>query len=273
MAMAARSPTITTTIKSSIKVKPRTFTAIPSGRERAPIRIPSNRRPYCGLRPRYMQEACLSLGIDPILSHTDSYDQWDAQIGDPLHLAFYKSSGIRPFTFRYLEYQLVVHLEQHLRPHPRLLEGGMDADHRDFDEVGGRSLQRRVGRRALAEGADIEVPVAELRDVPPPTEQRLDEPAVARFLDRAIEPRAHAGKALEVALDERLRLLERDPQLARQRHGALPVDCREIDRLGARPHVRRDLGLFDAEDDGGGLPVDVAAALERGDELRIAGEM
>src|SRR5882672_11672274 len=150
MANAARIPMITTTISSSINVKPRAFTASPSGRERASTRKAPNRRPYCGHRPPFLQEACLTLRVDPILSSADSYDERHAQIGHPLHLAFYKGSGIRPFLLRGLKHQLVMHLEEHRGPQICLLQGCVDANHRDLDEVGRRTLEWRVGRGTLS---------------------------------------------------------------------------------------------------------------------------
>src|SRR3982750_283530 len=114
MAIEARIPMITTTIKSSISVKPRAFTALPSGREKASIQKTRNRRPYCGPCRQFLQESCLTLRVDPILSGTDTYNKRHPQAGYPLHLAFYKGFRSRLFRFRNLEHQLVVHLQQHL---------------------------------------------------------------------------------------------------------------------------------------------------------------
>src|SRR6266404_402477 len=135
---------ITTTISSSINVKPRAFTALPSGRERASIRKARNRRPYCGPCPPFLQEACLTLRVDPILSSAYSYDEGHPQIGHPLHLAFYKGSGIRPFALWGLKYQLIMHLEEHSGPEICRFKCGVDPDHRDLVEPGaytGESLE------------------------------------------------------------------------------------------------------------------------------------
>src|SRR5712664_3738408 len=264
---------ITTTISSSIRVKPRAFTALPPGRERASIRKARNRRPYCGPCPPFLQEACLTLGIDPILSSTNSYDERHAQIGHPFHLAFYKGTGNRPLVLGNFEDQLVVHLQDHLGAQIRLFERRMDSDHRDFDEIGGRTLEWGVGCGPLPEGADTEVSVPQLGDVAAPPEQRLYEPALACFIDGFVQPGTHAGEALEVVLDERLRLFERDPELPRQRQRALAVNRREVEGLGAPAHLSGHVCLRAAEDHRGRLPVDVAAALKCRDERRIVREM
>jgi len=52
-----------------------------------------NRRPYCGPGGTILQEACLTLSIDPILSSTDTYKQRHTQTGYAFHLAFYKGTG------------------------------------------------------------------------------------------------------------------------------------------------------------------------------------
>src|SRR5213596_3567404 len=71
---------------------------------------------------------------------------------------------------------------------PSLAQGLVDANHRDLDQVGRRSLERRVGSGALPERADIEVSVLELRDVAPPPEQRLHVAPLARLGDGAVAP-------------------------------------------------------------------------------------
>src|SRR2546425_12095159 len=148
-------------------------------------------------------------------------------------------------------------------PISALPQGPVDPDHGELDEVGGGTLQRRVGGRALPEGADVEVLVLELRNVAPAAEQRLDKALVAGLGHRAVEPRAHSLEPLEVLHDELGRLLLGDAELARQRERTLAVDGGEVDGLGPRPHVGRHLVLGDAEDDRGRLTVDVPSLRER----------
>src|SRR5204863_8792140 len=103
-----------------------------------------------------MQEACLALRINPIPSSTDSYDERHPQVGHPLHLAFYKGSGIRPLALGDLKYKLVMHLQEHLGTQDCGLECGMSADHRVLDEIGRRGLKRTLGRSTFAAGEDAE---------------------------------------------------------------------------------------------------------------------
>src|SRR5256885_1490783 len=235
IAIAARIPMITTTINSSISVKPRRpVTCLPSGRQRAPNPELHARGPgatYSGNRTTILQEPCLTLRINPIAYHTDTYDERHSQTRGPFHMAFYQVRGAPLLPLRHLEHELVVHLQQHPSREILFAQGPLDADHGDLDQVRRRSLERGVGRGALPERTDIEVSVLQLRNVAPPSEQRLDVPSLARLRDRSVEPRPHAGKPCEILRDEPLGLLLRDAELAGQGQRSLPVDRGEIDRL------------------------------------------
>src|SRR5256885_16954166 len=169
IAIAARIPMITTTINSSINVNPRRpITCVPSGRLRAPNHETHARGPgatHSGNRTTILQETCLTLRIDPIRSHTDSYNERHSQSRGPFHMAFYQVCGAPLLPFRHLEHELVVHLQQHPRRETALSHRALDRDHGDLDQVGGGSLERRLGRRALAARAGSDVPVLRLREI------------------------------------------------------------------------------------------------------------
>ena len=75
-------------------------------------------------------------------------------------MAFYKLARARLLRLGDLKHQLVMYLQDHAGTQVLLGERPVDANHRDLDEVGGRALQRRVGRGALAKRAHVEVAVA-----------------------------------------------------------------------------------------------------------------
>src|SRR6266550_1704924 len=254
LANAARIPRITTTMSSSISVKPpRDRNGLPPwARKGAGWRRHDTHRnptPKYWAPPPILQEPCLSLGIDPIASNTDTYDQGNAQYGGRLHMAFYQAAR-----------------------EPLLGEGPVDADHGDLDEIGGGALEWRVGRRALSEGADVEVAIAQLGNVAAAAEDGLDVAVLPGGGDSAIEPGADAREPGEVRADELLRFLLGDAELAGEGERPLTVDRAEIDRLGARAHLGRDLVLRHAEDDRRGLAMDVAPLLERLHERRVPRE-
>src|SRR2546430_12412040 len=114
IATAARIPMMPTTINSSISVKPRRpVTCSPSGRQRAPNPRTHARGPvatYSGPRTTIQQEPCLTLGIDPIASHTDTYDERHAQIRGPFHMSFYQVCGAHLMPLRHLVDDLDTHI-------------------------------------------------------------------------------------------------------------------------------------------------------------------
>src|SRR6266403_425177 len=225
------------------------------------------------LRGPFLQEPCLPLGVDPIHSYADTYDQRDSQLGSPLHMAFYQLCGGFPLPGRYFKYKFVMDLQYHARRKPPLLQAGGDPDHGDLDQVRSRALERGVGSSSLAERSDVVVAVLQLGYVAPPSEQCLDVPLFARLGHGAIEPDPDTREPREVLLDESLRVILGDAELAGQGEWPLPVDRGEVDRLRAGAHVRRDLVVRHAEDERRSLAVDVPALLEGFDERRVAREM
>src|SRR5204862_7860618 len=117
-----------------------------------------------------------------------------------------------------------MHLQNHAGRKTTLLEGRPDAHHRDLDQVRRRPLQRRIGRQALAHRAYVVVALLELRHVAAPSEQCLDIALRTSLSDGTIEPRADAGEPREILLDELLRFILGDAELARERERALPVN-------------------------------------------------
>src|SRR5207245_513276 len=73
-------------------------------------RFTTTRCPRIVPRRPFLQEPCLSLGIDPIHSNADSYDEWHPQVGGALHMAFYQLRGDWHLTGRHLKYKLIMYL-------------------------------------------------------------------------------------------------------------------------------------------------------------------
>src|SRR5712691_7918151 len=119
--MDARIPMITTTMSSSISVKPRRdrSTEEPSGRQRAPDSRAWPQTSGAAIvwhQGSLPQDLCLVFGIHPIASSSDTYDERHRQSGSLLHMAFYQTGGGLRFGHRDLKHQLVVHLQDHPAP-------------------------------------------------------------------------------------------------------------------------------------------------------------
>src|SRR5260370_42689450 len=150
----------------------------------------------------FLQEPCLTFGIEPIRSHAGSYDQGHPQSCGLLHMASYQFASDFLLAGGHLKYKLVMHLQDHAGRKTALLERARDPDHGQLDQVRRRALQRGVGGGALTEGADIEVAILELRDVAPSSEQGLDITALPPLGDGSIDPTPPAGAAGEVPLNQ-----------------------------------------------------------------------
>ncbi len=100
------------------------------------------------------------------------------------------------------EKQLVVDLQQHFHFRRFVFEEIGHADHRDFDNVTGGALDRRIHRGAdgpVAHGPDV---AADFGKVAPPPEQRFGVAIVLGFMNHPILERFDGAEALEVAANE-----------------------------------------------------------------------
>ena len=166
-----------------------------------------------------------------------------------------------------------MHLEEDRGRCRGLVQSGLNLDHRLLHEVGRGALYGCVLRDALAELPHVPVPRLQLGNVPPPPEQRLDVAELLRGFHLRVEEVPHTLKALEVGVDECLRLLPRDAEPLREGERSLAVERREVHRLRLSAHPVRHVLDGHPENDRRGLPVHVDAFAERVHERRILAEM
>ena len=131
----------------------------------------------------------------------------------------------------------------------RVLAGapGIDGDHGAFDDVRRRALHRRVDRAALGVLAQLRVARADVGQVQPPAEYRLDVTDLPRLRARLVHEALHAGIALEVALHVLLRRAALDAEVACQAERRHAVHETEVDDLGGAALVGRDCIEADAK--------------------------
>src|SRR4051812_47778539 len=141
------------------------------------------------------------------------------------------------FIRGHLEYQFVMYLQQHAPGQSLFPDGTVDPHHGQFDQVGGRALERRVLSVALTVRAQTEVSFLDFRNVPATLEERLHITLLPGKLDLAVQERADAREALEVPSDKSPGIVQRDPKLPAQGKGALAIDGSEVDGLGPGSHV------------------------------------
>ena len=163
--------------------------------------------------------------------------------------------------------------ENQARAHSALLERVAAADHRQLDDVGGGPLDHGVDRQPLAQRAQLVVARAQLGDLAAPAPERLHEPFLLGALDRPLDESRHAGKAIQVGVDEVLCLLARDVEPVGQAVIGEAVDDPVVDHLGLGAHRCVQLPGRHAEDLGGRRRVHVLAALEDLAQDRLVGDV
>jgi hypothetical protein len=87
-----------------------------------------------------------------------------------------------------------VHGEDELGLQVLLGQRAVRADHRELEHVGGRALDDRVDRQALAQRAHLVVAGPQLGDLPAPAEERDDVAVLLGALDRRGHERGDRAK-------------------------------------------------------------------------------
>src|SRR3954453_11930782 len=211
--------------------------------------------------------------LKPVPPDSDVHAQRRIEVERSRHLAADYVAGALGLVLGSLEEELVVNLEDELGRQARLAQRVAAAGHRDLDDVRRRALDDHVHGEALAQHPRLPLPRPQLRDAADATEERGHVAVRLGPLDRLLDPRLDRREALEVAIDELLRLVLLNGEPVRQPEGRQPVDDPVVDhlRLGARAGV--DLLPLRPQDPGGGGGVHVLPAPEDLLERLLAGHV
>src|SRR5436309_11718794 len=117
----------------------------------------------------------------------------------------------------------------------------MHANHGYLYYVGSRALDRAVQRRTLCEVPGVVILAEDLRDGADAPEERAYASGFPGLVQGLVEPCSDPLISLEIAIDECLRILPCDAQLARETEGRQTVNDAEIDRLRPPSILRRVL--------------------------------
>src|SRR6266542_2800977 len=132
---------------------------------------------------------------------------------------------------RDLEDQLVMHLKQHPRAQALPPQGAIHRKHRHLDNVGRRSLDRRVESHPFGHLSTLPVIGQQVGQVPAASEDRLGVTVLARPLNNGAQVVAHPAEPLEVLGHQPARLVRCDPQLLGKTVGGQAVGQAVIHRL------------------------------------------
>lgn len=141
------------------------------------------------------------------------------------------------FVFGDFEEEFVVDLEEHAGAEAGFADFVIDADHGEFDHVGGGALDRGVHGNALGAAADGGVGGGDVADIAAAAGEGFD---VALFFGRGddvVDVALDAGELLEVGVDDLAGFLTWDAEALGEAEGGDAVDDAEIDHFGSAAHV------------------------------------
>jgi hypothetical protein len=104
-------------------------------------------------------------------------------------------------------------------------------DHRQLDDVGGRSLNHGVDGEALTEHPALAIRRTQLRDVAPATHQGLHMALVGRLGNRCVDEPLDGWEALEIAVDVERGFLALDLEAVGETERRQPIGDAVVDHL------------------------------------------
>ena len=137
--------------------------------------------------------------------------------------------------------------------------------HSQLHDVRRGALDGHVQGHSLPEGTEVEVGGLQLRQVPPPVEQRLHIALLPGPLHNGVHIRPDAWEGGEVGLHIRLGLRHAHADVLAQGEGGDAVDDAEVHCLGLAAHLMSYLVRRHVEHLGRRLRVEVPAGAEGGD--------
>src|ERR1022692_3109521 len=173
----------------------------------------------------------------------------------------------------HLENEFVVYLEQHPRAKPALAQFAVHPQHRHLDDVGGRSLDRRVQRHPLGHLPALPVIRGQVGQVPAAAEDGLGVAVLAGLCDHLVQVVPDAAELLEIFIHQYPRFIRRNAQLLGQAVGGQAVREPVVHCLDLAAHLAGDLIGRHAEDPGRRLGVKITARAERFLQRVILGEV
>ena len=210
------------------------------------------------------------MGFEPGLAGAGLDFDGDAEGEGVAHGVGDEEFGGVDFVFGDFEEEFVVDLEEHAGAEAGLVDFVIDADHGEFDHVGGGALDGGVHGDALGAAADGGVGGGDVADVAAAAGEGFDVALVFGRGDDVVDVALDAGKLLEVGVDDLAGFLTGDAQALGEAEGGDAVDDAEVDHFGGAAHVGGDVGEGDAVDARGSGLVDVVAVLEGVDHGFVA---
>src|SRR5947208_9392833 len=143
--------------------------------------------------------------IPPILSNSKFHHQGHRKRMNVFHLLAYDAAHDVELCLRNFEHEFVVDLQGHSRLQFTFEYRGVNADHRQFDQIGGGPLQRCVYRGPISEPAQVVILAIDVGNWTDPAKECFHAAFAARLLQCAINERTYAFVLLKVGIAELFR--------------------------------------------------------------------
>src|SRR3954454_19796873 len=131
-----------------------------------------------------------------------------------------------------------MHLQRHSRLQVTFENRCVDANHCQFDQIGGVALEWSIDRGALCESAQVVVFAVDIRDGANAAEERLHAAVATRLLQSAINEGSHASVLLEVRVNKLLGFGRFDSKILREPKWREAIHDSEVHNLGLTAMVR-----------------------------------
>ena len=190
-----------------------------------------------------------------------------------LHLLFH--DGLYPTLLlgHHTEVEFVVHLENHFRTEVFFLKPLVDTNHRHLDDIGGRTLNRRVDGVALGKAPHSGITAVDVGQVAATVEERLHIAFLPCCLLCLFHIFPYLREGFEIAIDEFTRLGTVDFQPFCQSEDGDAIDDAEIGPFGLPALVASHLVDTHLINIGSRCRVNVVALYKRIDHVFVATEV
>src|SRR5438874_8913293 len=210
-----------------------------------------------------------ALHLVPVGPGSNVDDERHVELVRPAHFIAEQSRHPLDLEPRHLGDELVVHLQEDTGMQVAVVQRAVHARHRDLHDVRGVALYWHVDRHPLRGVADRVHPACHIRDVAPPPEERFDVALLDAERLCLEDVPADLPVALEVLVDEALRLFAGHLHPPREAEIAHAVNDPEVEHLRDVALLARDGTLRHTEAGSGRAPVDIGARAERIQERGI----
>ena len=141
-----------------------------------------------------------------------------------------------------------MHLQQHARLQPRIVQGARQAHHGALDDLGSAALEGGVDRSTFGAGAAHRIARCDIGDPKLAAKGRAHKTMYARFFLQALHFLPDTGILREIGINDAAAFAWRNTKARRQAKSRHAIDDAEIDHLGAAARFLIHLVARNAED-------------------------